>query len=952
MSDILIETPAMCDECGAITGHELWCSQYIKPNMSIYEQLATSESLLAFRSILLDSNNYYNVIALTGVEISKLQLHVKSLYNRIESPTEDDVYYYEELIETLMVLPNYDGYDNDIAIYASSQKEDELILSKDVSINESTGDMFIELSSYVTGVVESKPTDVVLVIDHSGSMYTAADPSKPIYDINQLDTSKVRNGYYVAFPKTGNRGYLLKYVDGKWVSDKYITVVTYTSSGSFYGFNNNIPYDTNRIIFDASISNNYIYAVSITGGLYDALEIFMEEMKNAVDCRVAVVTFAGLIRKGKNSTANEKNYQTDGSLLESGVDYFGSGIFINGELVWDATAPSLTDAQYADAFEDPTTEHGQIALNKIIDAIDTSYGNTPTAIGLLYARRLFIEAGRSNSEKIAIIFTDGVPSPEYIGCRTPESCKHKKEDYYNPVTEKYEASYLNCDYCNLVTVTTPDGATDYAVRTTYIDQAKRLKESQKATVYSIGASSGNAGYDVLKNIATSENHVFGASGEQTKDIFHDIASVIVSTSQNLNSNTFLVDVLTDYFELPDYVNVNGDGINVYTAKCVGQNNQGEYIFDIPVKFADANIVVDKKNNHVSVSNFDYKENVVTYVGGVSTGKKLIVNIPIIPSNNFVGGDNIATNKSTSGIYNVNENGEYTSLKTFDIPYFEPSSNDTGDINGGSYYGFLKLSQDTIVNGIISVENGKTLVLDLNGFVLQSEYGNRIIDVKSGGKLIIVDSNLNSSHLGSMSGGIWIYNDDNADVEVKGGIITGCVLLDADGAIYNCGETIINGGTIIGNKCGENGAAVYVNDGTIIMQNGNIKYNQTSEKEPINVLLNNGSFQYYDGQIGIPYDTGLRVVNGVFKDNKNDSSVPLKHELYYYSTLNDTTHNNKIPESRWITSPRGGILHKEDSDPSSPTWADLFPEYEFVGWESHDDDSEKIVNLYAIWEKHS
>jgi len=53
----------------------------------------------------------------------------------------------------------------------------------------------------------------------------------------------------------------------------------------------------------------------------------------------------------------------------------------------------------------------------------------------------------------------------------------------------------------------------------------------------------------------------------------------------------------------------------------------------------------------------------------------------------------------------------------------------------------------------------------------------------------------------------------------------------------------------------------------------------------------------------------------------------------------------------MTSQKGKLLYKEDCDQSSPTWADLFPDYEFVGWEGNiENDTDEVINLYAIWER--
>lgn len=513
------------------------------------------------------------------------------------------------------------AFNVDTPVYMSTTPESGLVMDKSATFDNAADSGVITLSTYYKGAIESTPTDVVLVIDHSGSMWSAVDPDGGQMSFSELNTEKgAREGYYVAFNKTtANTAHLVRYESGKWqISRNFSTTHTTTNkNGKFLGFIN-ATLGNNRDWKDISNTGNYIFCVSISGALHDALNIFMDEMKNAVNCRIALVTFSGTTDKISASDLNAND------------DYIGSGIFVDGKLKWDSSALNKQGIVYRNAFEDPTTTAGYDVLTNTIDAINTDYGNTATAMGLLYARRLFNEGGRTGAQKVAIVFTDGIPNPSHINTRDSESCKCGRDG--NSVVN-------NCPYHEVVV---KDGSTYY--RSTYVDQANKLKTNNKATVYSIGPTSGNQGLNVLQNIASSNNHVYAAEADRLSAVFKEIAGVIVSSSQNLNKDTAVVDTMSHSFQLPD--GIQPSDVEVFTAQHIGNET-----FAQPVKFNDAKIVINENNNTVKVSNFDYAEESVWSAGDNHNGKKLIIKVPYTTVPGFLGGEHVPTNDATSGIYN-------------------------------------------------------------------------------------------------------------------------------------------------------------------------------------------------------------------------------------------------------------------------------------------------------------
>ena len=506
-------------------------------------------------------------------------------------------------------------------------------------------------------------------------------------------------------------------------------------------------------------------------------------------------------------------------------------------------------------------------------------------------------------------------------------------------------------------------------------------------------------------------------------IFGKLANVVKAggTSVELDNSAVVMDVVSKYFQIPD----GADNITAWTETFMGSQNWSKDVDSIST--VDSGILdIEVDDNTITVTNFDFAENYVATDKDINNqdvyrGKKLVLEVEIQPSNEF-NSDNMATNEPTSGIYVPDENGDYVATKIFDVPTIQPSEEWGENVDGDSYSGVIKLSQNTTINGKIFVENGSTLIIDLNGYVLQGDGQNNLFEIAEGGTLLIIDSNPYSVNYGTIDDdGVWSYTGDETGTIINGGVITNGHSVESGGAVCVYGKLVLNGGTIAGNKSNTNGGAIYIDGGTFVMNNssiyynkteyggaiyvssgnivfgteecymngyddghthpiisnnislngesiyiengtvtmwcGEIKYNHTYDKTET-IHINGGVFDYYSGIIGIPYDTGINIVNGNFNDNTIvESENIIKSELHYHSILvpdgqgNDINYNSYIPKSKWITSSKGITLHKEDSDDTTPTWADLFPKYEFVGWENKpENDTDEIVNLYAIWEE--
>lgn len=272
-------------------------------------------------------------------------------------------------------------------------------------------------------------------------------------------------------------------------------------------------------------------------------------------------------------------------------------------------------------------------------------------------------------------------------------------------------------------------------------------------------------------------------------------------------------------------------------------------------------------------------------------------------------------------------------------------NNYSKVNGGAVSiasGDIVISKGSIYNNSAK-NNGGSIYIDGGNFTMTNgTFDNNTAEV-SGGAIYV-------------TGG---------DINIESGNITNNIALDKGGAIavtsgnvtmgteecHDAGESSSHIHPAIENNIASDGGGIYVDGGITTMWCGDIKHNLTYDKTVNVLVISGGNFVYNGGTIGIPYDSGVFVNGGIFEDNSSESESVLKHELHYHSVLGNETYNGRIPESKWIASPRGDIINVTDYDSSSVIWADLYPDYEFVGWESRPEtDTDETVNLYAIWEK--
>ena len=438
-------------------------------------------------------------------------------------------------------------------------------------IKNTDGTYKLRLEAYATGStytqITQKPTDIVLVLDTSGSMdeyITEADKNT----VADLDPQYAN--YCMWETRFGLHQMI--YLDGKWQYKwQYNIFFGWTDCG------NSIPGNAVIKKIDAlRISvNGFLTSVESQGG----------------DNKVALVTFA------------------TGATMQSGLtsDYNSIRTAVNGLSADGATYAEEGMQQAEDIINniDPTRESNKVVI-MFTDGQPTHQRKFDSEVA-----NDTITASKDMKDKGVTVYTIGVM----------EGADSTKTDDFN----KY-MNYVSSNYPNANSLT--DGGQRYQ------------------------SPSGGGYYLTADNLAT------------LSQIFQNISSEVGGASnKTLDSTSVIKDIVAESFQLPE--GADAGNIRVFTADCTAITN------DVPIfgpdQDSDLTAQIGEDGRTISVTGFDYSAN---YVGMNTTtgdlhqpGKKLIVEIPITMREGFLGGNQIPTNGTDSGVYN--NKGE--SVQAFDVP---------------------------------------------------------------------------------------------------------------------------------------------------------------------------------------------------------------------------------------------------------------------------------------------
>mgnify|MGYP002578513011 CR=1 FL=1 len=221
-----------------------------------------------------------------------------------------------------------------------------------------------------------------------------------------------------------------------------------------------------------------------------------------------------------------------------------------------------------------------------------------------------------------------------------------------------------------------------------ITQAGTAKNTYGATVYTIGifpgadaTSAGNQNGNetekanwFMQRVSSNTQYpqspsyyLSAADAGTLNSIFQQISNQIETggAETTLGSETVVKDIISPYFTLP--AGTTASGIRIDTYACTGKDGNTYTWSGTSGGPGGATATVD--SDQVSVTGFDFSENwcgTETDAQGNSTvrGNKLVISFEVSPKSGFLGGNEVITNAS-AGIY---ENGSaQTPVMTFEQP---------------------------------------------------------------------------------------------------------------------------------------------------------------------------------------------------------------------------------------------------------------------------------------------
>lgn len=519
-----------------------------------------------------------------------------------------------------------------------------LVMDKKVDAVDGQDDQYlITLESYATGDVkietESKPLDIILVLDQSGSM---ADPieypyrsevncgryflglywgglnNQRLYELASANSLFVRIGETdVPVSVTRKDMWVYYQYDYSYTYEGEVHSVTCTGGkGILEGANATRPADWN-LYMDVSQTTRL-------NALKDVVEKFVgsvneDAVAHGVNHRIAMVGFA-----------------SDGS------DYTNTEILIgNSEYKYGNSA----SGQYGNALQDVTTKGG---LQNLYDSIGklSANGATYPSYGLEMANGILNERTDATGRKsVIIVFTDGEPGQN--------SDSFDPDEASRAIEQAYSAKTI--------------GSTVYTVG--IFDGANPDDSTTNGNRF-MNATSSNypnaTSFDEIGSKAFTGYYLTASNGNELEEVFENISESIGSTPVTLNANSVVKDVLTNEFKITD-----GGEVQAWTVPCTEVDADGA-----PVTWGTGT-PVDSKNisssgKTISVTGFDFATN---YVGNHpeehNYGSKLVIQIPItVDRSATFGGNGIYTNESSSGIYSDSTQSSPTGTfnrPTVDVP---------------------------------------------------------------------------------------------------------------------------------------------------------------------------------------------------------------------------------------------------------------------------------------------
>lgn len=610
--------------------------------------------------------------------------------------------------------------------YADNEPDSGMKISKTAAAN-ADGSYTIMLEAFATGstvITEQKtdiPTDIVLVIDQSGSMndpiggytytaYRTGGYNSRNYHNDEYSPLRHNGGSENLWHKLNNNEYIAVSVEQKmaytaisgWSNRKY-----YDNQNSLYclvsGEYKSVAVRREGHLFSA---DEYWYTMDGQQILYTTGDSSIPNFGQYAPLYQSVKKYTYSYTLNGVTTVIEESFG-DGSSPDTQFyrrDYSSSagGTRLNALKNAATTFANAVAAKAAGADGDISTPADNVnhriavvgfASGQYYNGTNYNYGNTEVFVGSNQYKygsaaqgqygNAFQDMNTSTgvgnvSASIGTLSADG-------GTLTNLGLEMGNGIFgANPIAEGEKR--------NRVVIVFSDGVPGWSgydsnTANSAITQAETAKNTYGATVYSIGifpgadaTSAGNQNgnetekanwfmQQVSSNNGTPQSpsyYLSAADAGTLNSIFQQISDQIETggTTSTLTSDAVVKDIISPQFTLP--AGTTAANITVETYACTGKNANDDYTWSNNNSTMGATASIS--GDQVNVTGFNFSEN---YVGTVTEngnttyrGHKLVISFKVQPKAGFLGGNEVYTNTS-AGIYE--NNTAENPLLTFDRP---------------------------------------------------------------------------------------------------------------------------------------------------------------------------------------------------------------------------------------------------------------------------------------------
>lgn len=543
------------------------------------------------------------------------------------------------------------------------ESPDGLVLHKTAEVNDNDSSYTIKLEAYTTGSVTSvdttKPTDIIFVLDQSGSMawnMTSYTYSEAYPGSNHSGTYYVQSGgSYVEVTwcsrcsawTDGCTGIIFHF-EGEQYSPKTSAKDTTVGHVQFYS-----QADSETVIRLNALKNAMTnFAASVADKCAGADK--QPGTADDVDHRVAVVGFSSRVNTYQNTEL------LTGVAIQQGephdkIDqtartpyYYPTGYIKNGALYG-----SITDAQYAAALLSMKEQTGRDGVTAAINAL-TAHGGTQTLDGLTMAEEILENSDGTGRNRVVVLFTDGDTDssrPDVV------NKAYKLKHTYN-ATVYTVGIFEGANGKPPIDPSSDANALMHRISSNYPNAT--AEDGWFGTNYNDGT--------LNPNLKDGESYYLSAGdADALNNIFQKISQQMSESSINLGSTVQIKDVVSPYFNMP----ANTTAVSVKSYDCTAVSNGEPTWSDTGKPLSDA-VTIDTATRAVNVTGFDFNHNFVAENGrnendptqsGDFRGRKLEITFTVTPKDGFWGGNNVPTNGAESGVYAA----DGTQIATFDVP---------------------------------------------------------------------------------------------------------------------------------------------------------------------------------------------------------------------------------------------------------------------------------------------